>query len=286
MEHIRYVEAGFDCNDFVALSNEMEVYLDRAIGGAEKRERYKEFNHLNTLDYIIIAYAGDVPAGCAALRKYSEKEIEVKRVFVREGYRKNGVASGIMRRLIAYAAENEYDKLLLETGEFLKESVRLYTDFGFHRIPNYGVYAGIEESLCMELNLTGIRYSVQRDFGEEQLKELFASVNWLSADYTDRMVKAFRNTGIVVSAWKGNSLIGLADALDDGELIAYIHYLLIKPEYQKQGIGRKLLQMVKEHYKNYLYRIVISEEQKNVEFYEKCGFTAMDMAVPLHILNL
>lgn len=113
---------------------------------------------------------------------------------------------------------------------------------------------------------------------------MFASVNWLSADYADRMVKAFRNTGIVVSAWKGNSLIGLVDALDDGELIAYIHYLLIKPEYQKQGIGRKLLQMVKEHYKNYLYRIVISEEQKNVEFYEKCGFTAMDTAVPLQIL--
>ena len=159
MEHIRYVEAGFDCNDFVVLSNEMEVYLDRAIGGAEKREKYKEFNHLNTLDYVIVAYVGDIPAGCAALREYSEKEIEVKRVFVREGYRKNGIASGIMRRLIAYAAENEYDKLLLETGEFLRESVRLYTDFGFYRIFNYGVYAGIEESLCMELNLTCLLYT-------------------------------------------------------------------------------------------------------------------------------
>lgn len=50
--------------------------------------------------------------------------------------------------------------------------------------------------------------------------------------------------------------------MDDGELTAYIHYLLIRPEYQRRGIGRKLLELVKEKYKDYLYLLVISEEKK------------------------
>lgn len=286
MENIRYEETDYDNSDFITLSNELDAYLNIEIGGEEKREKYKGFNYLNTMDYLIVAYAGDIPAGCAALRKYSESEIEVKRVFVREGFRKNGVATGIMRRLIDYAVENGYDKLILETGEFLEKSVRLYTDFGFHRIPNYGMYAGMNESLCMELNLKGIRYSVHREFRKEELKKLFQSVNWLSANYTDRMVKAFRHAGTVVSAWKGNQLIGLTEVLDDGALIAYIHYLLIKPEYQNQGVGKKLLQIVKEHYKNYLYLIVICEKKKNVGFYENSGFAAADTAVPLQILKI
>lgn len=53
------------------------------------------------------------------------------------------------------------------------------------------------------------------------------------------MTKAFQNAGAVISAWDGRKLIGLAGVLDDGELTAYIHYLLIRPEYQRRGIGRR-----------------------------------------------
>ena len=153
MKTIRYEEENYNSQDFITLSNELDQYLNKAIGGEEKREKYKAFNHLDTMDYVLVGYVNDIPAGCAALRQFSEHEIEVKRVFVREGYRKNGVASGLMRRMINYAVEKEYDKMILETGEFLGDSVRLYTAFGFHKIRNYGVYANIKESLCMELNL-------------------------------------------------------------------------------------------------------------------------------------
>lgn len=87
------------------------------------------------------------------MRRFSENEIEVKRVFVREDYRNYGIATSLMRQLADYAVEKGYDKMILETGEFLADSVRLYTNFGFYRIPNYGVYVGMKESLCMELNL-------------------------------------------------------------------------------------------------------------------------------------
>ncbi len=285
MENIRYKVVNYDCQDFILLSNELDEYLNKAIGGEEKREKYKGFNQLDTMDYVIIAYADEIPAGCAALREYSKSAIEVKRVFVQEAYRKNGVATGMMRRLIDYAGERGYDKLILETGEFLKDSVRLYTAFGFHRIHNYGVYVDMVESLCMELTLAEIRYSFQREFQPEELRELFQSVGWLSAGYADRMIKAFQNAGTIVSAWNNKQLVGLIEVLDDGELTAYIHYLLVRPEYQKRGIGKKLLEMVKEQYRNYLYLIVICEKKKNVGFYENSDFEKMETAIPLQILK-
>ncbi len=157
--NIRYEEAGWDCKDFLLLSNELDEYLNGAIGGEEKREKYKGFNHLDTMDYVIIAYEENQPVGCGALRKYSEESIEVKRVFVREAFRKKGVAAGILERLITRAREQGYENIILETGEFLPASVRLYTRSGFEKIQNYGAYVNMEESLCMGLSLTKTFYS-------------------------------------------------------------------------------------------------------------------------------
>ena len=51
--------------------------------------------------------------------------------------------------LIEWAKELGYQRMLLETGEKLTESVALYKKLGFERIPNYGSYESMPESLCM-----------------------------------------------------------------------------------------------------------------------------------------
>ena len=84
-----------------------------------------------------------------------------------------------------------------------------------------------------------IIYKTDKVFAEKDLKDLFSSVNWLSANYSDRLVKALENSDTVFSAWDDEKLIGLINAIDDGELTAYAHYLLVNPEYQKMGIGRE-----------------------------------------------
>ncbi len=125
----------------------------------------------------------------------------------------------------------------------------------------------------------------ERSCSEEQLKELFESVGWLSANYADRMVEAFRHS-TVITAWEDDHLIGLVDAIDDGSLIAYIHYLLIHKDYQKMGLGKDLIACLREKYQDYLYVIVICEEKKNITFYEKLGFEVAEGATPLQILTL
>ena len=116
-----------------------------------------------------------------------------------------------------------------------------------------------------------IEYKDTKDFQANELQELFLSVEWVSGKYPYRLVKAMQNSGSVFSAWDNDKLVGLINALDDGDMTAYVHYLLINPAYQGKGIGKSLLQMVKEKYKDYL-RIVLISENREVGFYKNSGF--------------
>ncbi|MDO4273375.1 MAG: GNAT family N-acetyltransferase [Eubacteriales bacterium] len=117
-----------------------------------------------------------------------------------------------------------------------------------------------------------IIYSSEREFTREQLQELFLSVGWLSGNYPERLYKALNNCETVFTAWADGRLIGLINAIDDGELTAYIHYLLVEPEFQKCGIAKILVDLVKEKYNDYLYLILIAENQQLVGFYNHLGF--------------
>lgn len=131
-----------------------------------------------------------------------------------------------------------------------------------------------------------IEYRTDKTFEEHQLKELFESVGWLSAKYSARLVKALANSDTVISAWDNNQLIGLINALDDGELTAYAHYLLINPQYQKMGIGTELLSRLKKRYEGYLYLILIAENSDLVAFYKKAGFELEEGAFPMAVQTL
>lgn len=131
-----------------------------------------------------------------------------------------------------------------------------------------------------------ITYKIDKIFHEKELKDLFSSVNWLSANYADRLVKALQNSETVISAWDDEKLVGLINAIDDGELTAYAHYLLVNPEYQKMGIGRELIERLKKRYEGYLYLILIAENKDVQQFYEKMGFTAEENSTPMVIQTL
>ena len=116
-----------------------------------------------------------------------------------------------------------------------------------------------------------IEYKDTKELSTEDLKDLFLSVDWSSGHYPEKLAVAMCNSGSVFTAWDGDKLVGLVNALDDGIMTAYIHYMLINPQYQGQGIGKNLLQRIKEKYKDYL-RIVLISYDEEVKFYEHCGF--------------
>ena len=130
-----------------------------------------------------------------------------------------------------------------------------------------------------------ITYKDKKTFTAQELSELFSSVGWLSANYPQELVRAMQGSSTVFSAWDDEQLVGLINVLDDGVLSAYIHYLLVSPKWQGQGTGSALVQLTREKYKEFLYLTVVPEEQKNIAFYEKCGFTIVTGATPMFIFN-
>ena len=82
------------------------------------------------------------------------KIMEVKRMYTLPGYRGKGYASKILAELENWAAEMSYGKCVLETGKKQPEAIQLYTRNNYTIIPNYGQYAGIENSVCFEKILT------------------------------------------------------------------------------------------------------------------------------------
>ena len=130
-----------------------------------------------------------------------------------------------------------------------------------------------------------ITYTDKKEFSTSDLQQLFQSVNWMSANYQERLKKALDNCETVFTAWDNEQLVGLVNAIDDGELTAYVHYLCVNPVYQGQGIGSLLLDKIKEKYKDYLYIIVIAENEGLIKYYSKNGFQQGNGSYVFEIMN-
>lgn len=117
-----------------------------------------------------------------------------------------------------------------------------------------------------------IRYTIERAFTEKQTEELFLSVGWVSGKYPERLYKALQSCETVFTAWDGERLVGLANAIDDGAMTAYVHYLLVHPDYQGAGIGRELTELMKRRYEDFPYLFLVAESPPLVGYYEGLGF--------------
>ncbi len=129
-----------------------------------------------------------------------------------------------------------------------------------------------------------ITYKSSKNFNSFELQNLFKSVNWLSANYAERLEKAINHSSTAISAWDGEQLIGLVNALDDSAMTAYVHYLLVNPHYQGQGIGKELIRRIKNRYEGYLYLLILAEEKDKVSFYTQLGFEVTS-STPLMIMT-
>ena len=130
-----------------------------------------------------------------------------------------------------------------------------------------------------------ITYTDEKRFTQQVVQDLFLSVGWVSGNYPSRLYKALLGSSTVLTAWDCDRLVGLVRLLDDSELVAYMHYVLVHPDYQGQGIAGTLVEMAKEKYKDYLYIEIMPEESKNAAFYEKHGFQRMSDGVAMQLCN-
>jgi len=149
---IRLVRTNSGNTDFKHLVKLLDA--DLAIRDGEDHDFYHQFNAIDAIKYAIVLYENGTPCGCGAIKEMTPKIMEVKRMYTLPGYRGKGYASKILAELENWAAEMSYGKCVLETGKKQPEAIQLYTRNNYTIIPNYGQYAGIENSVCFEKILT------------------------------------------------------------------------------------------------------------------------------------
>ncbi|AWA30128.1 GNAT family N-acetyltransferase [Flavobacterium magnum] len=145
---IHYVKTDSENPDFIALVRLLDA--DLAIRDGEDHAFYDQFNKIATLKNVVVAYDNDVAVGCGAFKEYTPELAEVKRMFVPENRRGEGIASGILAVLEAWILQSGYRGCILETGIKQPEAIALYRKNGYRVIPNFGQYEGIENSVCFE----------------------------------------------------------------------------------------------------------------------------------------
>ena len=86
---------------------------------------------------LYIAYDGGQAAGCIALRRISGSDCEMKRLYVKPQFRRNGIAKALVAQIIADAKAIGYTHMLLDTAQSLQHAIALYERCGFYRIGPY-----------------------------------------------------------------------------------------------------------------------------------------------------
>lgn len=134
---------------FVGLCSELDADLNKQ-NGQQLQSIYHQYNTLEKIQNVVLALQDKAPVACAALKEYAPGTAEVKRVFTKPFCRGQGVAAAVIASLEQLAKQQGYTRLILETGLTMLPAQRLYHRLGFHQIPNYGHYATLPDSYCME----------------------------------------------------------------------------------------------------------------------------------------
>ncbi len=134
-------------SDFKALIVLLDEDLHKING--EIQAAYNQHNLLDFIETVVIAYIDGLPAGCGCFKKFDDKTVEIKRMFVTETQRCKGIASAILKELELWAREIGYTHTVLETGKKHTEALGLYHRFGYVITKNYEPYVGMPDSVCM-----------------------------------------------------------------------------------------------------------------------------------------
>ena len=137
-----------DDPDFQTLVRELDK--DLAIRDGEEHSFYAQYNKIDAIKYVVVAYENNVAVGCGAIKSFEPNTVEVKRMFVPLESRGKGIASIILQDLELWAKKLGSEKCVLETGLKQPEAIRLYEKNGYKLIPNYGQYIGMDNSVCFE----------------------------------------------------------------------------------------------------------------------------------------
>ena len=138
--------------DFLRLVRLLDAELAELDG--EDHAFYSLYNNVDRIRYVVLCYKDSELVGCGGMKKTDPAGVEIKRMYVDPDLRGQGVATQILTELEKWAYAVGIERIVLETGKRQPDAIHLYEKNGYQRIPNFGPYKGVENSVCFEKHLT------------------------------------------------------------------------------------------------------------------------------------
>ena len=127
-----------------------------------------------------------------------------------------------------------------------------------------------------------IEYRYENDLPIGKVVGLYESLGWSSAEKPQELKDGLRHSHTVITAWDGQRLVGLGNAISDGHLVVYYPHLAVHPDYQGRGIGSEIVRRMLKRYEGIHQQMVVADGRA-VDFYKKCGFKKAGSCQPLWI---
>ena len=134
--------------DFQKFYMKTEEYYSNIVGGIENRKEFIPYNISECITEVLIVYIDDEAVGCAGLKRYSEIDVEIKRVWVEPEQRGHHIALKMMAQIEERASNDGYKRTILQTREIMKDAVELYKKLGYTKIDNYPPYDKLDGAIC------------------------------------------------------------------------------------------------------------------------------------------
>lgn len=111
-------------------------------------------------------------------------------------------------------------------------------------------------------------------YHRDEILDLYESVGWTNYTARPKMLKgAYENSLLTLAAYEDKALVGIVRVVGDGASIVFIQDLLVRPDFQRKGIGTALMKAVLERYPAvYQMELMTDDTEKTVAFYQSMGF--------------
>lgn len=119
---------------------------------------------------------------------------------------------------------------------------------------------------------------------EAEVLNLYKANRWSAADKPAQLMAALRNSHALVTARVDARLVGLGNAISDGYLVVYYPHMLVHPEYQRLGIGKKMMLAMQEIYAGFHQQVLVADGN-TVDFYKSLGFHRAGITEPMWIYS-
>lgn len=117
-----------------------------------------------------------------------------------------------------------------------------------------------------------ITYKVNSKPEPHQLAELFQSSGIRRPfDDLNRLKRMIDNANLIITAWDGNKLVGIARALTDFSYCCYLSDLAVEKNYQRSGIGHDIVERLQGIIGDECVLVLLSAPE-SMEYYPKLGF--------------